>query len=184
MGNKQNFIPEIHPKLIKLDQLLKKNFPFLNYCLWSTSLFNEFMLHQPGKIFLLVEVEKDATDSVFYLLKEAKYSVFINPEKELLNKYLPEDKEVWIIKSLVTEAPVQIIKGIKTTTLEKLLVDLYTDTDILDAQQGAEKNRIFEEAFNKYAINENKLLRYAARRRKKEQIDNYLNKVSKYRQQT
>lgn len=181
MENKENFIPEIHPKLIKIDRLLKKNFPFLNYCLWSTSLFNEFMLQQLGKIFLLVEVENDTTDSVFFFLKESKYSVFLNPKKDLIKRYLPENKEVWIIKSLVTEAPVQNIKGIKTTTLEKLLVDLYTDTNILDAQQGSEKNRIFEEAFNKYVINENKLLRYAARRRKKEQIDNYLNKVSKYR---
>ena len=184
LGNKQNFIPEIHPKLIKLDRLLKKNFPFLNYCLWSTSLFNEFMLHQPGKFFFIVEVENDAADSVFYFLKESKYSVFLKPDKDLLNRYLPEDKVVWIIKSLVSESPVQNIKGIQTTTLEKLLVDLFTDTDILDAQQGAEKDRIFKEAFDKYIINENKLLRYAARRRKKEQINNYLNKVSKYRQQT
>ncbi len=184
LGNKQNYIPEIHPNLIKLDRILKKNFPFLNYCLWSTSILNEFMLHQPGKFIFIVEVENDAADSVFYLLKESKYSVFLKPTKDLLNRYLPEDKEVLIVKSLVSEAPVQNIKGIQTTTLEKLLVDLFTDTDILDIQQGAEKDRIFEEAFDKYIINENKLLRYAARRRKKEQIDNYLNKVSKYRQQT
>lgn len=182
LGNKQSYVPEIQPKLIKLDRLLKKNLPYLNYCLWSTSLLNEFMLHQPGKFFFIVEVENDAADAVFYLLKEFKYSVFLKPTKELLNRYLPEGKEVWIVKSLVSEAPVLNIKGIQTTTLEKLLVDLFTDSDILDAQQGAEKNRIFEEAFDKYIINENKLLRYAARRRKKEQIDNYLNKVSKYRQ--
>ena len=142
------------------------------------------MLHQPGKFYFIVEVENDAADSVFYLLKKYKYSVFLKPTKELLNRYLPDDKEVWIIKSLVSESPVQNIKGIQTTTLEKLLVDLFTDTDILDAQQGTEKDRIFAEALEKYIVNENKMLRYAARRRKKEQIDNYLNKVSIIRQQT
>ncbi len=87
--------------------------------------------HQPGKIFLIIEVESDATDPVFYFLKESGYSVFLNPDEELLNRYLPDDKEVCIVKSLVTEAPVQKIQGIQTTTLEKLLVDLFTDTHIL-----------------------------------------------------
>ncbi len=183
-GDKLCYIPEIDPKLIQLNQLIEKNFPFLNYCLWSSSLFNEFMLHQPGKIFQIIEVESDATDTVFYFLKESGYSVFLNPDKELLNRYLPEDKEVFIVKSLVTEAPVQKIQGIKTTTLEKLLVDLFTDTHILDTCQGAERDRIFKEAVNKYIVNENKLLRYASRRRKKEQLYIYLNKVSKYRQQS
>ena len=182
LGNKNNYIPNIPPKLKTLNNNLKKKYPYLDYCLWTSALFNEFMLHQPGKFFLLVEVEKDATESVFFFLKENKYSVFLEPTKELLNRYVPDEKETWIVKSLVSEAPTQDISGITSPTIEKLLVDLFCDTAILDAQQGAEKDRIFKEVFEIYTVNENKMLRYADRRRKKKGFNEYLNRISKFRQ--
>ena len=181
LSDKKEFIPDIPSKLEVLNNKIKKQFPFLNFCLWSSAVFNEFMLHQPGKFYFIVEVEKDATESVFYFLKEKNYSVFVNPTRELLNLYVPDEKETWIVKSLVTEAPVQHISGIPTTTIEKLLVDLYCDAIILDAQQGFEKDRIFNNAFEKYVINENKMLRYAARRRKKKVFSDYINSISKFR---
>ncbi|MGM0582868.1 MAG: DUF6577 family protein [Bacteroidota bacterium] len=183
LGDQTTYVPDIPPKLKNLNNKLKKRVPFLNTCLWTTAVYNEFMLHQPGKFFLIVEVDKDAVESVFNLLKDLKYSVFLDPTKELLNKYMTEEKETWIVKSLVTEAPIQKVSELHTTTIEKMLVDLFCDTVILDAEQGAEKDRIFKGAFEKYIIHENKMLRYADRRRKKKQLIQYLNKLSKFRQQ-
>ena len=183
LGNRKNYIPDLPPKLRTLNNKLRKNFPYLDSCLWTSALFNEFMLHQPGKFFLIVEVEKDATESVFFFMRQNKYSVFLEPTKELLNRYIPDEKETWIVKSLVSEAPTKNISGIQSTTIEKLLVDLFCDTVILDAQQGAERDRIFEDVFEKYTVNENKMLRYADRRRKKKKFNEYLNRISKYRQQ-
>lgn len=183
IGNKKNYIPEIQAKLKTLNNKILKQFPFLDYCLWSSSFYNEFMHHQPGKFYLIVEVEKDATESIFFFMKENKYSVFLDPTKELLNRYVPDEKETWIVKSLVTEAPTQNINGIQTTTIEKLLVDLFCDTVILNAQQGAERDIIFDDAILKYTINENRMLRYANRRRKKVELSNYLKTIAKLRQQ-
>ena len=183
LGNKKNYIPDLPPKLKTLNNKLRKNFPYLNYCLWTSALFNEFMLHQPGKFFLIVEVEKDATESVFFFMRQNKYSVFLEPTKELLNRYIINEKETWIVKSLVSEAPTKNISGIQSTSIEKLLVDLFCDTVILDAQQGSERDRIFKDVFEKYAVNENKMLRYADRRRKKKEFNEYLNRISKFRQQ-
>lgn len=182
-GNKKNFIPDLPSKLKTLNNKLRKNFPYLDYCLWTSALFNEFMLHQPGKFFLIVEVEKDATESVFFFMRQNNYSVFLEPSKELLNKYILDEKETWIVKSLVSEAPTQSISGIQSTTIEKLLVDLFCDSIILDAQQGAERDRIFKDVFEKYTVNENKMLRYADRRGKKKEFDEYLDRISKFRQQ-
>ena len=42
--------------------------------------------------------------------------------------------------------------------------------------------QIFIEVFEKYTINESKMLRYASRRRKKEELDQYLTELSKKRQ--
>ena len=175
IGEGRNFIPEISPKMKAISSKLKKEFPFLKICIWNTSALNEFMVHQPSRFYLLIEVEKEATQSIFYFLKEAKYSVFIDPTSDLLEKYLPSEKESLIIRSLVSEAPLQNVNGIYTASLEKMLVDVFCDDVIFSAQQGTEMRTLFKEALSKYSVNENRMLRYANRRRKKESFIKYLN---------
>jgi len=135
------------------------------------------MVHQPGRFHILVEVEKDAVESVFYFLKESKYLVFIEPNSDILDKYLPDKNESLIIKSLVTEAPLQKIEGVNTVSLEKMLVDVFCDDVIFAAQQGSEMRNIFHEAKRKYVINENRLFRYANRRNKKDNFKKYYNSI-------
>ena len=177
VGTGKIFIPDFTNKLKTINSKLKKEFPFLEICLWNTSAFNEFMIHQPGRFYILVEVEKDAAQSVFFSLKEAKYSVFIEPTKDLIEKYIPDEKETLIVKPLVTEAPLQKIDGVNTVTLEKMLVDIFCDEVIFSAQHGSEMRTIFKEAISKYAVNENRMLRYANRRRKKESFTKYWNSI-------
>lgn len=73
----------------------------------------------------------------------------------------------------------QNINGVKTATIEKILVDIFCDEVIFSAQQGAEKRTIFEGAFAKYTINQNKMLRYADRRRKKDELNQFVKSISK-----
>lgn len=183
LGKKgEAYIPEISNKLNSIYKKMKSDFPFLTVCLWSTSVLNEFMLHQPGRYYQLIEVDKDAMESVFYYLKDRNYSVFMELSEQLIRRYMIDEKEPWIVKSLVSEAPTQVVNGIPTVTIEKLLVDIFCDPVIFNAQQGSEMNQIFSEAYEKYSISESKMLRYASRRRKKKELDNYLNQTSKYRQ--
>ncbi|MDQ3141938.1 MAG: hypothetical protein M3Q56_06785 [Bacteroidota bacterium] len=183
MGEGKNYVPEISPKLKTTYTKLKKEFPYLDICIWNTSALNEFMAHQPGRFYILIEAEKQATRSVFFFLKEAKYSVFLDPTKDILDKYLPEEKEVFIVKLLVSEAPLQNINGINTASIEKMLVDVFCDDIIFSTQQGSEMRTIFKEALSKYSINESRMFRYADRRRKKESFTKYLNSISNLRKQ-
>lgn len=137
------------------------------------------MIHQPGRFYLLIEVEKDATQSVFYYLKEKKFPVFLEPTKELIEKYIPDEKETFIVKALVSEAPLQKINKINTVTIEKMLVDIFCDDVIFAAQQGSEMRTIFQEALSKYTVNENRMLRYADRRKGKNSFREYLISTSK-----
>jgi hypothetical protein len=180
----RTFVPEVKKRMKNFNSILKRQFPFLTFCFWDTSLLNEFMNHQPGKFYLLIEAEKGSIESVFYYLKEKKYSVFLEPTEEIIDKYFPEDKEPIIIKSLISEAPIQNVNGVNTVTIEKVLVDIFCDKIIFSAQQGSEMVNIFKSVFDKYTVNENRMLRYAERRRKKENLSVFLNSVSKYRQQT
>lgn len=152
-------------------------------CIWNTSSLNEFMIHQPGKFYLLIEVDKDAAQSVFYFLKDNRFSVFIEPTMDFIEKYITDERETLIVKSLVSEAPLQTINRINLPTIEKMLVDIFCDDVIFAAQQGFEMRTILQEALSKYAVNENRMLRYADRRRKKESFLEYLKSISNLRQQ-
>ncbi|MBI1306428.1 MAG: hypothetical protein GC181_07430 [Bacteroidetes bacterium] len=182
LGEGISYCPEVTTNQISLFKELKTAFPFISICIWSTSVINEFMLHQPGRHFHLIEVEKEGIESLFYFLKEKNMPVYMNPTAELIRRYVLSENEPWIIKPLVSESPTQEISGITTITIEKMLVDIFCDTVLFSAQQGSEMDQIFNEAFEKFAINESKMLRYASRRRKKIELDRYLNKISKYRQ--
>lgn len=179
IGKSKKYIPEISTKVKAIYSRLKKEFPYLDICIWNTSVFNEFMVHQPGRFYHLVEVEKEATESVFFFLKESKLVAFHEPTKDILDKYLPEGREVFIVMPLVSEAPLQKATGVNTITIEKMLVDLFSNDVIFFSQQGAEMRNIFSEAFAKFTINQSKLLRYADRRRKKESLQKFLESFPK-----
>jgi len=181
-GKSTNYVPEISPKLKSMYNKIIKDFPFSRICVWHTSVFNEFMQHQMGKFYYLVEVEKDAAEAVFYYLKEKKPDVFLNPNQEVLDKYLPENRDIYIVKTLVSESPTQQIGKICTVSIEKILVDIFCDETLFAAQQGAEMRTIFNEALSKYTVNQNKMLRYADRRKRKNDFSNYLKTISNYRQ--
>lgn len=178
LGEGKNYIPEISSATKSIFKKLKAEFPFANLCVWNTSVLNEFMQHQPNRFFVLVETDKETTNSVFYFLREIKKSVFVEPTSDILEKYIVNEKDIFIIKPLVSEAPTQNINGVETATIEKMLVDIFCDDVIFLAQQGAEMRTIFKNAFDKYTINQSKMLRYADRRRKKEELTKFVKTIS------
>ncbi len=180
LGSSKTYLPELYRKEKVIYNKLIAEFPFVDVCIWNTKILNEFMQHQSGSFQIIIEVEKEVTQSVFYFLKELNYPVFIEPTEEIIDKYLPMDKEAIIIKSLVSESPLQEINNVKTITIEKLLVDIFSDTVVFTAQQGAELSTIFNTAFDKYTVNQSKMLRYASRRRKKETFAKYIKQFQIY----
>lgn len=178
LGEGRNYVPEISSVTKSIFKKLKAEFPFANLCVWNTSVLNEFMQHQPNRFFVLVETDKETTNSVFYFLREIKKSVFVEPTNDILEKYIVNEKEIFIVKPLISEAPTQNINGVETTTIEKMLVDIFCDDIIFSAQQGAEMRTIFKEAFAKYTINQSKMLRYADRRRKKGELNQFVKTIS------
>ncbi len=174
VANKINFIPQINEDLIFYYSKIRSHFPYVNVCVWDTSWLNKFMLHQTSVNYLLLEVEKEVVDPVFYFLKEMANNIFVEPTLDILIKYASNNKHSIIVKSLVSEAPIQEIQGINTVTIEKILVDVFCDKDLFFANQGSELENIFSEIFNNYTVNKNRLYRYASRRQKKENLQIYI----------
>ena len=175
---RKEYVPEISRPLKYLSGKIYNQFPFIDTCIWSTKWLNEFMLHQPFRFYTIVEVEKEVMESVFYALREHGKEVFLDPSDEIVSKYVVNASEPIIITKLTTEAPTQVVNKVVTQTIEKLLVDVFCDPIIFAAQQGSELERIYQAAYDKYNVNNTKMFRYASRRNKRDEIENFIkNKV-------
>ncbi|MCL1942325.1 MAG: hypothetical protein FWF54_02065 [Candidatus Azobacteroides sp.] len=166
LGKANIFVPPINNKMQKIEVFLQKRFPFIQYCQWDLSRINDFAHHLINFNVSFVDVEKDAVESAYYTLKERFSKVMA-----VQNLYdgLSEFNNYIIVRPLITEAPIQKTGKIHTATLEKMLVDLAVDKEFMPFQ-GSEIYAIFESAMEQYTINQNTLLRYAARKNKKEEI--------------
>ncbi|MCC6818875.1 MAG: hypothetical protein IT245_08290 [Bacteroidia bacterium] len=165
------FKPEIGEVEKKISIKIEKQFNQLKYCIWSTKITHEFMLHIPGKVITILQVEKDAIEPVYSFLKEENIlNIFIKPEDKEIERYIYEVENAIVLISLVSKSPIQKINKVATTTLEKLMVDLYCDKKLFAAFQGSELVHILNNAYNRYSIDFTKLFNYSKRRRKETEL--------------
>lgn len=177
LSSKNIFSPVVSPSLKRIYNKISKEFPFLQLCVWDSRWFNDLMLHQLFKYYLVIEVEKDSAESVFNTMTDVSKKVFLNPTEDIFTRYISNFNEVIIVKSLISESPISEHDGVKIASLEKLLVDCIADKDLYAAQQN-EIDFIFKTAAEKYTINESKLKRYARRRNQFEKVEGLINNIS------
>ena len=178
LGKENCFSPILDKKQKNIFTRVKKQFPLITFCCWHTSVLKEFFQHVSMYDFLLVEVERETIDSVFYFIKETNNNTFKEPSRDMMENFVLESKDAIIIKSLTSEAPLQKVDNITVPAIEKILVDLYTDSEIFFFLQGSEMLNIFTNALEKYTVNTDRLLRYAKRRNKSEELKKILAQIN------
>ena len=153
-------------------EILKKKFPYLNFTIMDFVQLNEFVNHQLAHNVIHVSVEEDLGEFVFDELKE-KYpgKVLINPTPEIYHQYWYDG--MIVVGKLVSEAPMGQ-KEKWNTRIEKLLVDVITNSILLSSVSETELKNIYEEAFNKYVIDESCMFRYAKRRGAEKKIREFI----------
>lgn len=177
LNRKPDYAPELPLFLKQLHKVVQKNFPYITFCVWDSHWFNEFMVHQAFKRFYVIEVEKDAAESIFYRLSEKNRNVFLNPKKEVYDKYILSYDEAIIVNSMISESPLQNINKFNIPTLEKLIVDCIAGDELFATQQN-DLDYIIQTAFERYNINPGKIKRYANRRNIRDYVENILTKYS------
>ncbi len=155
-------------------KILKQKFPFLNFTIMDFVQLNEFVNHQLAHNVIFLSVEDDLGDFVFDALKEVyPGKVLIYPTIEMYHQYWYDG--MIVIGKLVSEAPMgQNEKW--NTRLEKLLVDISTNSILKSSVSEAELPNIYEEAFAKYPIDESCMFRYAKRRGAEKKIREFIKK--------
>ena len=137
-------------------------YPKLKFSIFELMQLNEFVNHQLAHNVIFVSVENDFGEFIFDALKEKNPGrVLIYPTPDTFHQYWYSD--MIVIRKLVTEAPTNK-KRPWAARLEKILVDIIADPLIVNSISASEYPRIYTDAFQKYAVNECCLFRYAKRR--------------------
>jgi hypothetical protein len=132
-----NYKPVFKPDVSDVEEIAskaEKQFSTMKYCIWSTKVISEFMLHIPGKFMTVLEVEQDALEPLYEYLKIQNYNnVYIGPEEKEIERYIFESEQPIILQSLISKTPIQKVGKIYTVTLEKLIIDLFCDKHLFIA---------------------------------------------------
>ena len=175
LGKSNLFQMDLSPQIKKIAHNIKKEFPYTDFCVWELATVNFFSHNLINFNLFFIDVERDAVDAIYYKLKEKQKNI-VNIHKTYND--ISELAGNICIRPLVSYAPLQMQDKIQVATLEKILVDLATDKEFFPFQ-GNEIFAIYENAFEKYTINESSMLRYAARKEKREGIKEIINTIKR-----
>ena len=168
-GSLQPFLVEPDDSLIKMSSEISVQYPSVRYCLYKGLLLSSLLHHLSDNGLTYVEVERDLTEILFHRLQEAGHQVYLKPSWEIMQNYVNIAGDGIIIKPLISGSPLTREDGVPTPTLEKILVDTLCDDDF-SYLRGGEWQYMLDNAFSTYAVNISRLLRYASRRGKKQEI--------------
>ena len=155
-------------------QEIAQQYPYVNFSIFEFVQLNDFVNHLIAHNVIFLSVEAEIMDFVFEALRD-KYpgKVLINPTVEIYHQYWSDN--MIVLGKLTTEAP----KGQKVswhTRLEKMLVDIMAEPLLLASISRAEYPHIYEDAFDRYIVDENGLFRYASRRKVTKKIKELIRK--------
>lgn len=126
---------------------------------------------------LIVEVPKGKCDEVRLALKQEFQDVTL-----IKNAYpmIDDLHDFILVKPMITESPVIYNEGVSVPELEKLLVDRDSDKEYASLDD-AFIQKEFQRAFELYPVNTSRLLRYAGRKGKKEEIQSRIGRIDQGR---
>lgn len=150
----------------EIDVFLSSKYKNIKIVVWESKQLNEWLNLLLTTNVIYVEVEKDYLDYIFSSLNE-KFGksklILLNPDGEIVSRYLRED--LVIVRTLYSKSPILVTK--KTIRLEKLVVDVYCDSILLDYRG---KCDVISGIKDSYDINVDKMFAYASRRRVKKEL--------------
>lgn len=168
-SGKAIFSPELSTEAETLFKSVKEQFPFAKVCVYEGPWIFPLLHHLASNQIIYIEVERIAAESVFEQLKIDGKIVYFRPDEDMIYRYINLAERAIFIKPLISESPTTKVNGVPVATLEKLLVDIYKDSDFYYLQ-GGEYYNIMSNARTLFPINTDKLFRYASRRGVKEEI--------------
>ena len=155
----------LDPKPVsKIIREVKKAFPLLDFCCWSTIQFNPFALHLIGQPTIFLYAESDALETVADTLKKSGWYAWANPGRVNAQRYVQPGEKTVILRPAISKQPES---ADHTAPIEKALVDLSVESEKLQLLDSSEAQRIIDEVLGTGLLQTSVLLGYAELKREK-----------------
>jgi len=145
-------------EVVTAESLITSEFPLVDFIIFETVSFNEFMNHLIANNTIVIMVEKMLTDSIFYFLKSHFPSVLITPSADDMMRYGQNCSVV--VERLSYRYP-KNPKQKHRCSIEKLIVDLFAEKLLNILVSKGDYPAALETIFERYKINETRLFNYA-----------------------
>ena len=141
--------------------LMKREFPLLEFNIWSTQQLAAYFHHIPTRFFTFIYADRDYLQAIYEKLIMKGKNVFLNPTPKEADKIFNVEKETIILRPSITKEPTEN----DHSKIEKILVDLYIEKDNIQIMDEWEYERIFENIASRNSIHID-VFHYYIRRRK------------------
>jgi hypothetical protein len=174
---KLEYKPEINLRTKKAATRIRT---FCSYApiIWDTAMLNALSDDPKTLHWIFVEVGRAELDEIFSQALQFSKKLFANPDKETVNRYLLPVDDAIILIPQVSETPSIEQGDVSTLDIEGLLVNAYWHYERFFKPVGYEIESIFKNALDQYNVNRVKLLRFAARRDKRSEIEQLINTIA------
>jgi len=153
----------LDPKPVaKIIREVKKAFPLLDFCCWSTVQFNPFALHLIAQPTIILYAEEDALETVGSALRDAGWDAWANPGKSDAERFIRPGATTVVLRPSIAKQP---ICDAHVAPIEKALVDLFIEASKLQLMDQAEVQRILDSALSSGLLKLPVLFSYAETKR-------------------
>lgn len=169
---KFEYRPEYSDTALDLIRLISEKYPYVLFTAFETVLMNEFLNHLIAQNTIFIQVEKESSIYIFRFLQEqGVQNVLYKPGRKEFALYW--SGECVVVTDMISEAPLRTDNP-HSIMLEKMLVDMSADKLISGTFSKAEFPDIMEQAQSRYKLDKVRMLRYARRRNRQEDLLKYL----------
>lgn len=148
-------------RVVEIRQLLKKQYPHLDFLIWNTLYFQPYYHHQQTHNITFVEVEIDAIHPVAESISRNYRFVMVEKASRVAPKNFDITRDPIVVKLLIKGSP----KKGHTPTLEKMLVDLFVIKDKYSTMADGDYWELWRSIDELFRVNVSSLIAYAKSRR-------------------
>jgi len=176
-----DFKPEFNTEVsLKSKRVYNKTKSFVSseLVVWDTEMLDLIIERENEKRTTFLSIQKDELNDLFDQMQSLSKPVYLEPNHEIIQRYILPQNDVILLYPLISETPLQLNGDYIVPTLEGVLVNAWLLSENYLKPLGYAIEEIFKNAFEKYNVNKNKLLRYAARRDQRKEIEQLIQKIN------
>ena len=144
----------------------------IGFTVFESTLLNEFLNHLIARNTIFIQTERDTSAFIFDFIRDnTKANVLYKPSEKDYARYWQPD--MIIVLDWTSQAPLNL-SAPHDITAEKMLVDIYCDKTIQLTYSGSEYETVVNAVYGRYNVDTVRLLRYAGRRNKADEIKAFL----------